>query len=85
MKMTIEIDTEHDAPLVDAVMKALEGLKTEVARSAPGRAEARASEPQRPDESPYQAASRKIRENFENTTKPRRGRPPKKREVTNAL
>lgn len=76
MKMTIEIDTEHDAPLVDAVMRAIEGLKTEVFRSAP----------QRPNESPYQAASRKIRENFEKTTiKPRRGRPPKEREVTNDL
>ena len=51
MKMIIEIDTEHDAPLVDAVMRAIEGLKTDVGRSAP----------QRPNESPYQAASRKIR------------------------
>lgn len=80
MKMTIEIDTEHDSPLVDAVMRAIEGLKTEVATKA------MTSAPQRPDESPYQAASRKIRENFEKTTiKPRRGRTPKEREVTNAL
>lgn len=77
MKMTIEIDTEHDAPLVEAVMRAIEGLKAEVGRSVPGSPKAMTSAPQRPDESPYQAASRKIRENFENTTKPRRGRPPK--------